>query len=692
MKETKKIFHRLLALTLAAGLCLSASGCGKKEAEEDGVYTAGEYTASAQGMGGQVPVTVTFSANEITKVEIGEHNETPGISDPAIEQLPDAIVKAQSADVDVVSGATVTSTAIIEAVKSCIAQAKGEEVGGGADGYTAGTYTATVTGMGGPFELSVTFSDDAITDIRAGENEETIMVGTEAIRILGERIIASQSLGVDTLTGATITSMAVLSGVKDCVNKAGGDVAALQVVSAPVETYEGKTREADIIVVGGGLAGITTAISAAVNGGNVILLEKKAYLGGNSVLSTGTFILGGTSVQAGLDIQDDPDTFYNWEIAAGEGKKDPEKVAMVAYHSQDLIDFFSSLGVNFNTEKVNSTDGSEINRGHALSPNIGTGVATLVSQLANNGVDVRFETDVNGLITDDSGAVIGVTATNAAGEAEEYYGKQIVLASGGFGDNNDMIVKYWGEEYDGLVYGGSKGMDGTMMRAAMDLGAATVDMEDAHIDATLEVTRGVTITTNLLRNCSSILVRQSTGERFADEQSSHSEIAAAAMHDLGDPYYYEICNSDMFTYSEAVAAKAKSYVAMGLTTQYDTVEDMAAGIGVDAGTLQKTIDDFNAAVRGEVADPFGRERFGATELAAPFYVLKVSNGVACTTGGLKTNNNFQVLDEEGNAIEGLYAAGEMTGGSRVHYIGGDALSNASVGGMLLGQQLAEMNK
>lgn len=365
---------------------------------------------------------------------------------------------------------------------------------------------------------------------------------------------------------------------------------------------------------------------------------------------------------------------------------------MVAYHSQELVDFFGSLGVNFNTAKVNSTDGSKINRGHALSPNIGTGVSTLVKQMEAKGVDVRYETTVDGLVTDASGAVIGVTAVNAAGEKETYYGKQIVLASGGFGDNNDMIVKYWGKEYDGLVYGGSKGMDGAMMLAAMDLGAATVDMDDPHIDATLEVTRGVTITTNLLRNCSSILIRQSTGQRFADEQGSHSEIAAAAMHDLGDPYYYEICNSDMFTYSEAVAAKARSYVAMGLTTQYDTVEEMAAGIGVDASTLQKTIDDFNAAFRGDVPDPYNRERFGATELAAPFYVLKVSNGVACTTGGLKTNNDFQVMTTAGGVISGLYAVGEMTGGSRVHYIGGDALSNGSIGGMLLGRKLAEWNQ
>ncbi len=558
----------------------------------------------------------------------------------------------------------------------------------GAVSFVPGSYTATVTGMAGPFDVTVTFTEDRIESVEAGENSETLMVGTEAIRILSSRIVESQSLGVDVVSGATFTSMALISGVRDCVKQAGGDTAALADVPVVVDTYDDDTHEAGIVIVGGGLAGITAALSAAENGGDVILLEEKEYLGGNSVLSTGTFIFGGTSVQAGLGIEDDPQSFYEWELEVSGNLKDPVQVAMIAEHGQELIDFYAEQGVSFNTEKVNSTDGSDIPRGHALSPNIGTAVSTLVGRLDDADVDVRYGTRVNGFVLDDQGAVTGVTATDYNGNAVEYYGGHVVLACGGFGDNNDMIVKYWGEEYDGLVYGGAKGMDGTMMLAAMELGADTVDMNDAHIDATLEVTKGITITTNLLRNCGGILVRQSTGERFADEQASHSEVAADAMHDLGDPYYYEIFSNDAFTYSEAVTAKANSYVAMGLTTQYDSIEAMAEGIGVDAAALTATIEDYNAAVRGEQPDAFGRERFGASELTAPYYVMKVSNGVACTTGGLKIDENFRVLKTDGTAIENLYAIGEITGGARVHYIGGDSLSNCAVAGMLLGQQLA----
>lgn len=124
----------------------------------------------------------------------------------------------------------------------------------------------------------------------------------------------------------------------------------------------------------------------------------------------------------------------------------------------------------------------------------------MANLLTERNVDVRYGTKAVGLITDENGAVIGVQATDYYGEPVSYYGNHIVLASGGWGDNNEMIVTYWGEDYDGLVYGGSKGMDGAMLNAAVSLGADLVDMNDAHIDATLEVTRGITITTKRSRN------------------------------------------------------------------------------------------------------------------------------------------------------------------------------------------------
>ncbi|MDL2218420.1 FAD-dependent oxidoreductase, partial [Christensenellaceae bacterium OttesenSCG-928-M15] len=542
--------------------------------------------------------------------------------------------------------------------------------------------------MCGPFELSVTFSDSAITAIDVGDNNETTMVGSEVIRMLPQMIMENQSIGVDALTGATVTSTAILSGVRDCVEQAEGNVGALSAKPVALDVYEDKKKEADIIIVGGGLAGITMAISAAENGGDVILLESKRYLGGNSVLATGTLLLGGTSIQKDLGIEDDPDTFYNWIMENSNNEKDPVQSKWIAYHSQDIVDFFAKMGVGFNTARINGTDGSDISRGHSLYPSGGVAISTMVDYMGEIGVDIRYSTHADGLILDDNNEVAGVTATDYYGNKVEYRGNKIVLASGGWGDNNDMIVKYWGESFDGLVYGGSKGMDGTMLNAAVELGAQLIDMEDQHIDATLEVTKGITITTNLLRNCGGILIRQSTGQRFADEQSHHSEDAADAMHEIGDAYYYEIFGDQAFEYSESVATRVQAYIDMGLPEKYESVEAMAEGLQVDVAALTKTLEDFNASVRGEAEDEFGRERF-FNELQAPFYVMKVANGVACTTGGLKIDENMQVLNTSGAPMKGLYAIGEIAGGYLIHYVGGDSLSRSAISGMLLGQEITK---
>lgn len=652
------------------------------------LYTAGVYEAVGQGLGGEVPVSVTFSDSAILSVEIGENAETAGIGTMAIEALPEAIIAAQSVEVDSVAGATVTSQAILEAVQSCINQAAGVEASAEI-AFTAGTYTSNVRGMRGAFDVTVTFAEDRIEAIEVGENSETAMVGTEAIRILPERILANQSLDVDTLTGATVTSRALIMGIEDCVKQAGGSIEALRAVEAPVATYDDMTHEADILVIGGGIAGSTAAIAAYDNGANVILLEAREFLGGNSVLATGLFVLGGTEIQKGLGIEDTPDAYYEWVLEHGQGEKDPVQARWIADNGQKLIEFMTAHGYMYNTEKMNVTDGSDVTRTHLVSPSSGEAFQNLADYI-NEHIDVRYNTKATSLILDDDGAVIGVNATDYYGNETQYYGKKIVLACGGFADNPEMIGQYWGGDYASLVYGGAKGMDGTMLAAARDqVDAALETMDNLHIDATLEVTHGVTVTTTLMGSAGAILVRQSTGERFVDEAGNHSEDAAAAMHDLGDEYYWEIIDNTVFDVSETVAGRMQGYIDMGLMTKYETIPEMAAGMGVDEAALTKTIEEYNAVVRGEMEDPFGRDqnRFFA-EMKGPFYVLKTANGVACTTGGLKIDGNMQVVNNSGETVPNLYAVGEITGGYLVHYVGGDSLARSSIGGMVLGERLA----
>lgn len=558
---------------------------------------------------------------------------------------------------------------------------------GAATTFTAGTYQTTAYGMGGAFDVSLTCTDSTIEDIQIGENAETAMVGTAALEILKDRVLQNQSLALDTVSGATYSSTGLLIALEDLVKQANGDLDALTSVPVAVDTYTDAPTTADVLIVGGGLAGATAAIAARQGGANVILLEALDFTAGNSSLSSGNLLLGGTSVQASAGIEDDADTFYNWIMEKSEYEKDPDQSRLIADNCQAMIDWWAGIGIEMNPA-VTTTEGSDILRNHNFADGIGGALQKMAEAMDDLGVDIRYSTKGVGLVVNEDGAVTGVVAVDRAGNEVVYNAPSVVLASGGFAANHDMIVEYWGDDYATLVYGGLKGMDGAMLQAAMNIGAQTVDMTVPHVDATLEVTRAITVTTRMLSDCGGILIRQGTGQRFVDEARDHCEQAATAMHDLGDEYYYEIYDNNASTVSSSTSYKFKAYNDMGLTSVFDSVEAMAEGLGVDPNALQETIDNYNAAVRGEQPDEFGRETF-YQELAAPFYTQKVSNGVACTIGGVKVNTHMQALDENDKPIEGLYVIGEMSGGYLVRYRGGDSLVHSSIQGMLVGQELGQ---
>ena len=315
-------------------------------------------------------------------------------------------------------------------------------------GLADGDYTTTAYGMAGAFDITATCADGKISAITIGENSETIAVGTAALDILGKRIVDNQSIGLDTVTGATYSSLAIINAASDLVEQAGGDVEALENAPVTIDTYEGQPTEADIIVVGGGLAGLCCAISGAQNGANVILLEALEFNAGNAALSTGTFLLGNTSIQKAQGNEDDTESFYEWILEKSEYEKDPEQVRLIADNSQALIDWCAEFGVEF-SPTVNTTEGCDVSRNHSIVPSIGEALQKMTDHAVELGVDIRYATKGQELVVADDGSVTGVIATDYYGNEVTYTGKQVVLASGGFGDNNDMIVQYWGKEYDG---------------------------------------------------------------------------------------------------------------------------------------------------------------------------------------------------------------------------------------------------
>lgn len=271
------------SLMLAAAMML---GCASAQA-----YTAGTYEAEAQGFGGAVKVAVTVDGEKITNVVVTGDKETTGIGSNAIEQLPAKIVEANSADVEAVSGATVTSEAIKTAAKEAIAAANGEAVQTAEISFKPGTYTAMARGYNAAIELAVTFTENAIESIEVLSQSETEHVGEVAIPIMLDNIIAFNSTGVDTVSGATVTSNTVLSVVRDAAQQAGCDVAALNKGGTPFAYEPEATIEEtyDVVVVGAGGAGMAAGAAAAQNGATVIVLETNVEMGGNTLVSGGAF-------------------------------------------------------------------------------------------------------------------------------------------------------------------------------------------------------------------------------------------------------------------------------------------------------------------------------------------------------------------------------------------------------------------
>ncbi len=296
-KHLTRAISSLLVLSLVG--CAGGNSSAASSAAAEGKYKAGTYTASADGHNGPVTVSVTVSADKIESVEITDHAETAGISDAAIADLPGAIVEAQSPNVDAVSGSTDTSTAIITAVKDALTQAGAtfddeaaapSATENAAITFNAGTYTGASTGYNGPVELDVTFSEDAITDIQVKTSGETEHVGTVAYDIMFDDIKAATGTGVDSVSGATFSSLAVKNAVNDAAEQAGAsDMAAFKKNTVVHEAGDPIEETYDVVVVGAGGAGMAAAAQAAQDGNTVLVIEENAEIGGNTLVSGGQY-------------------------------------------------------------------------------------------------------------------------------------------------------------------------------------------------------------------------------------------------------------------------------------------------------------------------------------------------------------------------------------------------------------------
>ena len=544
--------------------------------------------------------------------------------------------------------------------------------------FDAGTYEAAGDGYGGEVTVEVTVSEDRIEDIRV-EHAETDAIGGSAIDGLIEFVLESQSLNTDAVSGATLSSDAFLLALEASLAEAGADVEALKAKETEARVVE--DIETDVVVIGAGGAGMSAAIEAAEAGKDVVVLERMPIIGGNTNRATGGMNASETSIQEEKDIEDSNEVYYQDSLDGGHGINDPDLLRTMVEHSAESLDLVNELGAELNDVSFSGgATNSRIHKpldGSAVGPII---VRVLAERLDALNVPIHLESEAVALIEED-GRVTGVEVVTPEGETFTVTAKAVVIATGGFGANMDMV-----KEYDETKVGfgttnhpGALGMGITM---AQEVGADTFQMEQIQIHPTTDPDSGYMFTEGL-RGDGAILINKE-GKRFIDELETRDVVSAAILAET-DGQAYVLVNQVLVDQNKSM----RGYIEQGYATSGETLDDLAAALDMDPVVLQDTLDQYNEAQASGSDTEFGRQNMTLPLDEGPYYVLLVTPSIHHTMGGLRINTNAEVLDKEGNPIPGLFAAGEVTGG--VHggnRIGGNAVTDIIVFGRIAGQKAA----
>ena len=597
------------------------------------------------------------------------------------------------------------------------------------------TGTASAMGLNGEVTVTVELTDGVITSVTAEGAQETPGIGSVAIEQLPALMAQNNTINVDAVSGATITSNAILTAVREALKNAG--VNPDDYMEKPEEeALEDAEYDVDVVIVGAGGAGMTAALTAADQGLQVLVLESQDAVGGNTVKSTGGMNAAKTAYQdnntfaenAGVEKQlkaaegyadnqavaalaktvseqyaayqaapegyfDSVELFELDTIIGGKGLNNPALVHTLASQSESSIEWLGSVGIELHN--VASFGGASVKRIHRPVDENGKVLsvgAYIVPRLeaackAKENITILTNTTADEILLDESGAAVGVHAVGKSGNQVVVHAKAVILATGGFGANLPMVASYQ-PSLDGFMTTNAAGAQGQGITMAVKAGADTVDMDQIQIHPTVQADTAALITEGL-RGDGAILVN-AEGKRFIDEVGTRDVVSAAEIAQPGS-FSWLIVDQKMADASAVI----QGYIKRGTDFCHtaDSYEALAEEIGIPADAFAATMNDWNQKVAAKADPDFGRVSFANPLDTAPFYAIKVTAGVHHTMGGVRINESTQVLRADGTAITGLFAAGEVTGGVHgANRLGGNAVADIIVFGRIAGQSAAEFVK
>ncbi|MGH1646486.1 FAD-dependent oxidoreductase [Enterococcus gilvus] len=569
--------------------------------------------------------------------------------------------------------------------------------------FKPGTYTVEAKGHNSELAMNVTFSEERIEKIEADQSNESEGLSDQVFIRLPQQIIDGQTLNVDVISGASASSQGLIDGVAEAVEMAGASSEVLKARPKPTIKWSKEVveEEADVVIVGSGAAGISAALRADQMGLKTIVVEKLSFVGGAISISGGNQVVMGSKLQAAAGVSDDTaECMVEDFLANGSGLNVPELLTTLAENVGETTDWVHEyMGVEYDMKNGLHTLAEYRKNRELAYEDGGHGFAASARKaLERSNVTIYLQTKAESLLTDGNGKVTGLTAVEDTGKRHNIHAQAVILTTGGYGNNPNLLS----QELNNILFYGTKSStgDGILMTTTPELNAATRLMEYGKIYPNgVEVSQGYaksTIGGNIEVLKRNGLLVNTSGKRVINERASNKEILKVLLQQdpqmlflLMDAKHFEI-----FTEAVEEGGITREDLARWIENEAETpqifqaatLEELAEKANMSRESLVDTVARFNGWVEKQKDEDFDRQLEFLQEKVGegPYYMIEQKPRFATTMGGLVANSDLQVMNRNDQAIEGLYAAGEVVGG----VMGSDSPSGANNAWALTSGKLA----
>lgn len=608
-----------------------------------------------------------------------------------------------------------------------------------------GTYEGVGEGRNGDIKVAVTLDGDGkITDIEVKESQETEGVGTIAYDQMIPEMVEGNTIAVDTVATATLTSNGLLEAVKDALKNAGADEADYTGKSSAGKK-EDTSYDVDVVIVGAGGAGMAAAASASAEGAKVLVLEKTSSIGGNTKLGEGTYNSADASRQKNIAMNDsnrkevedaisvttdNPEyqalindvkaDYEEWKANDGKTLFDStnwhalqtyvgggciDNIALIRKYADEAPETLTwledTIGVPFKEDYIFMAIGGKWARGHQVDLVKATGsegdnggrvyIDKLNEYATSNGAEVETDADVTSITVDEDGNVNGCIAERGDGSKITVTAKSVVITTGGYAANSDLVLKYSDGKITTKLTSCATSSTGEGLALAENVGGKLANLDQIQVHPLGDPINDCGCVSEFVGNwlsATEYMFVNKEGKRFINEDNTRYAISMAELEQT-DGQMWLIVDSSAINGDDTRNEQIEKLLEDGHSVKADTLEELAEKIGVDADTLKATVEKYNNGMLNG-SDEFSKacDKDSVIE-EGPFYASLRTPTVHYTMGGIAINENAQVVDKDGNAIKNLYAAGETaTGIHGNNRLGGNAYPDIMTFGKIAGENAA----